>query len=347
MFRKKPVIAFVDDDCMLLYITCKSSFPFTQIHKKDISINCYLQDKEVVLTAWKEGGFIFKVNLRYVKNQKYKIEYSFEKEPKEIRYYLTELYTKEKKVFTKDNLTITQEMNPILAKKELKRLRKEGLVGETRWDSFIEFYDIPCYACHHTSSEIYEWVSNPSHGMVKRLSEIGKAVLDTCGENQFIFDKTLYEKIPENQWFGKKYWNKEEYEKVAKHYYDHGLIETKDGIDRKHLAVYQKDWPKFKDAWINSGRLWRNRITREVMNELSSNFVPSDLMEQVTTKGWMIEPKLGSEPCPVCERLYNAVSAYNGWYPHFLYFLRTLKIAIGEKYEKARNNLRRKNEGTA
>lgn len=314
---------YSDDIWMCLNITCNRKLKkCKELKRERTSVQIYTDRKFITILGWQKDKSwhevkpIFSVKVPYIKNNKYEIKYRFEKE--NIAETHTFPFSSDDIVeITCGQLTVIKQIHPARAKKEFKKLQEDGLIGKVHYDSWSDFYDIFCKACHHPDDDNYECLSNPTYGRVYELKEPPKL---TEMREVFRYNNKWYKKIPEKNWYILSWYNKNQYNAKKKYYYDHGLIEKDDGtIDKKMLEKHNEDWPPFEDFWKKEPKhYYRNLKTGEVLSEYDDKFNPAG-MEQVVTKGWHSDHPAGSVHCPVCERMHKLTSAGDFWYPKLGY----------------------------
>jgi len=254
--------------------------------KENVKV-CYLKkDNLLLVDVFKDNKFKLHINFPYIENNIFKIEYDFE-----AIYSLDFNYKgDDRKVEEYKGLRIIKEMNPDLAKKEFKLLKEKKLISNTYWDDFINYYDINCLACHHSTSSTYECYSNPMLGRVREISRdirfknIKAESFNHCEKDQFIYNGVLYGKIPSDDWYKFTFWNEEEYQEIKKVH---------------NIPDFNEVWIEFQTYRDNSGK-----ITKKPNGE------------KVVTLGLKTTPVENSVDCPICERLFKICDAFD-WIPKF------------------------------
>lgn len=225
-----------------------------------INILCPTDNKDTVLiTAWagkvgEKENLIFKQSVPYLKNQRYKISYTFSDNAKVVDF--SNVSSQEVTLWESNNYKCIKHYSPKYAKKRYKYLRKNNLISKTFWDEYIDNYDILCEACH-VGNSAYKSLSLPMDGRVKTLSEDNVKY----HPQKFImwYDNKPYLRIPEKLWWYPTFWNKEEFKEVATRYEPKGeykkwekLSEYESKLDRYN----RKNFPDFEKAWEMCGRYW-------------------------------------------------------------------------------------------
>lgn len=275
-----------------------------------IQITNNRKDDEVLIYCWYTNSanknFCMSAVVKYEKNRSYSINFDSSKciaGAKEFLFVLKPTNDYSEFFNLNKSIKVTAHIPYEKAKKEFNKLVKARLI-EKHYDSWLKKVDIACRACQ-VKGEPAEWLSNPSYGRVLETADSSTTIKFKNFKDSFIFNGRLFKKIKSKDWFTTKYWNKEEYMKVAKYHYDHGLIENEIGeIDKGNLEKWKKDWPPFEETHL----YYKDNKTRKVFTEQTELE-----WEPVTTKGWCTEPYPGSTDCPVCKRTYQITNAYPEW----------------------------------
>lgn len=279
----------------------------------------------------------------YVKNNRYHIDFTFDKIKEPIRHvwkgnYKILLKQKEMNVYiqftsedenNKDVIYRCEKMmHPKEAKKEFKILRKAGLVGKPHWDSWFENGDICCHACNPPMERIYEALSNPSYGRVYRLRDKGYMPIfgnKANGNSNFYFryKGNIYQKLKNQDLL--TFFTKDEYDAyIRKLGYEEGHFRTFGDLFNVELTqeeinsngnviggAYRLEKTYLKET---GDLLWNECIkaknfgTKEDWEELEAK----GIAKKVVTDGTHSSCPTGSEFCPVCKMMHKiAHSGYN------------------------------------
>ena len=238
----------------------------------------------VACNAWLNSVLIYAVKVPYIKNHRYTLYYSFKATNSGIftneeiseKYNVADMKTlfndPTKPIELEyEGLRITKKMDPIEAKKLFKRLQKAKLIGKVFWDVIDGYWDVTCRACRHPDSKVSQALSCPGIGYVYRVGKYEHCdKRDELNHNpmgtEFLFDKTVYVKIPIDQQDLVSYYNKEEYAEKIKIYeplesnieyfnkeaYEKWCSKRTISTTWKLLvgkALEDSEYPKFEDLW--------------------------------------------------------------------------------------------------
>ena len=215
--------------------------------------------------AWKKSktendNLLFAQDLLYINNQRYKIYYEFDKISHTCNFgYNNSLFKTFFPIVRRidnDGERVVYECkkfeDPIVAKKELNKLKKHKLI-KVAWDTYNMCYTTLCEACHTDGSYYRDCGSG-------RVYDRGTFLLGTPKnfKNGFIYKNRRYEKIPEAHWDRKSFYNKRQFELLAKKY------EPKMNIRWLNVSDFE-NWSKkvnhnkdFDTAFKECGNYWRD-----------------------------------------------------------------------------------------
>lgn len=203
-----------------------------------------------------------------------------------------------------------------LSEKEAKLIMKKyGL--HWSWDSTIDQADIKC-ACG-------EWFSNPSYGMVKKLTLVDKNeysesfmeyktndlvvvrtnkiktsaryVANLVKLGYIVVGDECYERVPQDEWFFKTYFNKKEFEEFVKKNPQYTKLSF-DNFWRSNKFNTEKNMPV--------GHAYRVLSTNEVYGE---GECPENckykIADKVVSFGFYQTPNYDLVKCPICAEVHK------------------------------------------
>jgi len=367
----------VDKNYFSLWFTCNHKLnklqTFTEKSWDDsveitIQLLRYKNDKSTVsVCAWKKDltksenngvtavyanapVLILDQKIPYVKNNRYHIDFTFDKIKEPIRHvwkgnYKILLKQREMGVyiqFTSDEgdennkdviYTCEKMMHPKVAKKEFRILRKAKLVGKPHWDSWFEGADICCHSCNPPMERIYEALSNPSYGRVYRLKDKGYMPIfgnKANGNSNFYFryKGNVYQKLKNQDLL--TFYTKDQYDAYIKKLgYEEGHFETFERLFNIKLTqeeinsngnviggAYRLEKTYLKET---GDLLWNECIkakdfgTEKDWKELEEK----GIAKKVVTDGTHSSYPTGTEFCPVCKMMHKI--AHSGYHWEGLY----------------------------
>lgn len=161
-------------------------------------------------------------------------------------------------------------MSPKFARKELRYLRRNGLISKSYWDKLLHWGDIDCLACH-IPGQSYMPLSTPASG---RVIESGAwtntktKFLDykfSCNHNyNFVYRGYGYRKIPSKDWLMKTYYDEEEWNSYRSQFKPKNNTwqnvteynETQEKLS--HIQYKPNKTESFEDVWEKCGSYWRS-----------------------------------------------------------------------------------------
>lgn len=238
-----------------------------------ILINCWVSnapDKPLTLVFTQKAGYTYK--------QRYYITYYFDKTEEVIRCENVGLcphkevdggISNDAYLQTENIYHIDGYFSPKAAKKELRFLLKNNLIGKQHWDKDGNWGDICCLACH-TKGSPYMPLSTPMYGKVFLKGSLWEKTLGKLGykdaynlEDEFSYGGLIYKKIPSNEWWETTYYNEKEWE-AYKELYEPVKVDWVTAAEYeetvkafKHIQFKPGDY-SFEDDWKKSGSYWRD-----------------------------------------------------------------------------------------
>lgn len=281
----------------------------------------------------------------YVKNNKYHIDFNFEKLKKPIKHtwagnYKILLKQPTMNVYIKftadeedenDNeiiYTCEKMMHPKVAKKEFKILRKAKLVGKPHWDRHFDTPDICCHACNEPGKKVYEALSNPSYGRVYRVQHQSNYNFfpKENGNSNFFFKykNNVYQKLENQELL--TFYSKKDYDAYIKKLgYEEGHFKTFEELFNIELTqeeinsngnviggAYRLEKTYLKET---GDLLWNECIkakdfgTEKDWKELERLGVATKVVTNAVHSSY----PTGSEFCPVCKMMHRIAHSGYHW----------------------------------